>query len=51
MNYFIVNMVVVDFLIIVFNMLFIIYWIFCGLDIWVVGGWIGEVFCKLLFFV
>ena len=34
----------------VFNMSPTTYWIIQGLDVWAVGGWIGEVLCKLLNF-
>lgn len=47
-NYLIVNMAVADLLTTVFNMLPTTYWILRGLDIWAVGGWIGEALCKLL---
>ena len=49
-NYLIINMALADLLTTVFNMLPTTYWILQGLDIWAVGGWIGEVLCKLLSF-
>lgn len=49
-NYLIINMALADLLTTVFNMLPTTYWIFQGLDVWAVGGWIGEVLCKLLNF-
>lgn len=49
-NYLIINMALADLLTTVFNMLPTLYWIFRGLDLWAVGGWIGETLCKLLNF-
>lgn len=49
-NYLIINMALADLLTTVFNMLPTLYWIFRGLDVWAVGGWIGETLCKLLNF-
>lgn len=49
-NYLIINMALADLLTTVFNMLPTTYWIVRGLDVWAVGGWIGEVLCKLLQF-
>lgn len=49
-NYLIINMALADLLTTVFNMLPTLYWIFRGLDVWAVGGWIGEALCKLLNF-
>ena len=47
-NYLIINMALADLLTTVFNMLPTTYWILHGLDVWAVGGWIGEALCKLL---
>lgn len=49
-NYLIINMSLADLLTTVFNMLPTTYWIFHGLDVWAVGGWLGETLCKLLSF-
>lgn len=49
-NYLIINMALADLLTTVFNMLPTLYWIFRGFDVWAIGGWIGEIFCKLLNF-
>ena len=49
-NYLIINMALADLLTTVFNMLPTTYWIFQGLDVWAMGGWIGEALCKLLNF-
>lgn len=49
-NYLIINMALADLLTTVFNMLPTTYWIFEGLDVWAVGGWVGEALCKLLNF-
>ena len=49
-NYLIINMALADLLTTVFNMLPTLYWISRGLDVWAVGGWIGETLCKLLNF-
>ena len=49
-NYLIINMALADLLTTVFNMLPTLYWILRGLDVWAVGGWIGETLCKLLNF-
>lgn len=49
-NYLIINMALADLLTTVFNILPTLYWIFRGLDVWAVGGWIGETLCKLLNF-
>lgn len=49
-NYLIINMALADMLTTVFNMSPTTYWIIQGLDVWAVGGWIGEVLCKLLNF-
>lgn len=49
-NYLIINMALADLLTTFFNMLPTTYWIFQGLDVWAMGGWIGEALCKLLNF-
>lgn len=49
-NYLIINMALADLLTTVFNMLPTLYWIFSGLDAWAVGGWFGQILCKLLNF-
>ena len=49
-NYLIINMALADLLITVFNMLSTLYWIFSGSNVWAIGGWIGDVLCKLLGF-
>ncbi|XP_068707915.1 substance-P receptor-like [Montipora foliosa] len=49
-NYLIINMALADLLTTVFNMLPTLYWIFCGRDVWAVGGWVGDTLCKLLNF-
>ena len=49
-NYLIINMSLADLLTTVFNMLPTLYWIFRGLDVWAIGGWIGDALCKLLNF-
>ena len=49
-NYLIINMALADILITVFNMLPSVYWIFSGFDVGAIGGWIGDVLCKLLSF-
>ena len=49
-NYLIINVALADLLTTVFNMLPTLYWIFRGIDVWAMGGWIGEVLCKLLNF-
>lgn len=49
-NYFIVNVSLADLLTAVFNMIPTLFWVVKEVDVWYVGGSLGEALCKLLQF-
>lgn len=49
-NHFIANVSIADLLTTVFNMVPTLYWVITDVDVWYMGGTLGEALCKLLQF-
>lgn len=49
-NYFIVNVSLADLLTTLFNMVPTLFWVIKDVDVWYIGGELGEALCKLLQF-